>query len=217
MLLNTNSGIFFEFIAEDEIGNINPKRISLEDVKTGVNYSLIINSNAGLWGYDIGDMVKFISTDPFRLIVTGRTKHFISAFGEHVISEEVEQSILKAASEENIHITEFTVAPYVSEDEGKSYHEWFIEFENKPADMETFSIKINQNLRDKNTYYDDLIAGNILRPLKITPLKKNAFIEYMRSIGKLGGQNKVPRLSNDRKVADALLNWAEEEYVKHKT
>lgn len=217
LLLNTNSGIFFEFIAEDEIGNINPKRISLEDVKTGVNYSLIINSNAGLWGYDIGDMVKFISTDPFRLIVTGRTKHFISAFGEHVISEEVEQSILKAASEENIHITEFTVAPYVSEDEGKSYHEWFIEFENKPADMETFSIKLNQNLRDKNTYYDDLIAGNILRPLKITPLKKNAFIEYMRSIGKLGGQNKVPRLSNDRKVADALLNWAEEEYVKHKT
>lgn len=209
LLLNTNSGIFYEFIPEEEIGKENPKRVSLEDVKTGVNYALVINSNAGLWGYDIGDMVKFVSTDPYRLIVTGRTRHFISAFGEHVIGEEVEHSVLKAASEENIHITEFTVAPYVAEGEGKSYHEWFIEFENRPEDMAGFAARVDQNLREKNSYYDDLIAGTILQPLKITPLKKNAFIDYMRSIGKLGGQNKVPRLSNDRKLADGLMEWVE--------
>ncbi len=209
LLLNTNSGIFFEFIPEDEIGKENPKRVSLEDVKTGVNYALIINSNAGLWGYDIGDMVKFVSTNPYRLVVTGRTKHFISAFGEHVIGEEVEQSLLKTASEENIHITEFTVAPYVSSDKGKSYHEWFIEFENKPENILAFAAKVDKNLREKNTYYDDLIAGNILQPLKINCMQKNSFINYMRSIGKLGGQNKVPRLSNDRKLADALQAWIE--------
>jgi hypothetical protein len=209
LLLNTNSGIFFEFISEEEIGKEHPKRISLEDVKTGVNYALIINSNAGLWGYDIGDMVKFVSTNPYRLIVTGRTKHFISAFGEHVIGEEVEQSLLKAAEDENIRITEFTVAPFVSEGKGKSYHEWLIEFENEPKNISVFAEKIDKNLREKNAYYDDLIAGNILQPLKITCLKKNSFIEYMRSEGKLGGQNKVPRLSNDRTLADSLQKWKE--------
>ena len=154
-------------------------------------------------------MVKFVSTNPYRLVVTGRTKHFISAFGEHVIGEEVEQSLLKTASEENIHITEFTVAPYVSSDKGKSYHEWFIEFENKPENILAFAAKVDKNLREKNTYYDDLIAGNILQPLKINCMQKNSFINYMRSIGKLGGQNKVPRLSNDRKLADALQAWIE--------
>lgn len=209
LLLITNSGIFYEFIPEEEIGKENPKRISLKDVETGVNYALVINSNAGLWGYDIGDMVKFVSINPYRLIVTGRTKHFISAFGEHVIAEEAEHSILKVAQEENINITEFTVAPFVSEGEGKSYHEWFVEFENKPADLKQFALKVDHNLREKNTYYNDLITGNILLPLKITCVEKNGFINYMRSIGKLGGQNKVPRLSNDRKLADALQQWVE--------
>lgn len=208
LLLNTNSGIYFEFIPEAEIGKEQPKRISLHDVQTGVNYALVINSNAGLWGYDIGDMVKFISTEPYRLVVTGRTKHFISAFGEHVIGEEVEHSLLKAAQEENIHITEFTVAPFVNDGDGKSYHEWLIEFANTPQNMQAFCKKVDDNLRKKNVYYDDLIAGNILQTLKITPIQKNGFIEYMKSIGKLGGQNKVPRLSNDRKVADALKQWA---------
>ncbi len=209
LLLNTDSGIFYEFIPEEEIGKESPKRVSLADVKTGVNYALIINSNAGLWAYDIGDLVRFVSTDPYRLIVMGRTKHFISAFGEHVIGDEVEHSLLKAASEENIHITEFTVAPFVSDDEGKSYHEWFIEFENHPEDMVAFAAKVDQNLREKNVYYDDLISGSILKPLKINSLKKDSFIDYMRSVGKLGGQNKVPRLSNDRKLADALQAWVE--------
>lgn len=207
LLLNTNSGIFFEFVPAGEIFNENPTRLSLKEIKVGENYALIINSNAGLWGYNLGDTVKFVSTDPYRLIVTGRTKHFISAFGEHVIGEEVEYSLLKAATEENVHITEFTVAPFVSNDNGKSYHEWFVEFENKPGSLEKFATKVDNKLREKNVYYDDLIRGNILTPLKITPVRKNGFIDYMKSIGKLGGQNKVPRLSNDRKIADELLKW----------
>lgn len=207
LLLNTNSGIFFEFVPAAEIFSENPTRLSLHQVKAGENYALIITNNAGLWGYNIGDTVKFLSTNPYRLVVTGRTKHFISAFGEHVISEEVEQSLLKAAGEENVHITEFTVAPMIQQGEGKSYHEWFIEFQNEPANLESFALKVDQNLRGKNIYYDDLITGNILQPLQVRLVKKNGFIDYMKSVGKLGGQNKVPRLSNDRKIADELSKW----------
>ena len=205
LLLNTNSGLYFEFIPANEIFNENPTRLSLHDVKVGENYALIISSNAGLWGYNIGDTVKFVNTDPYRLVVSGRIKHFISAFGEHVIGEEVEHALLKAAEEENIKITEFTVAPNISQNAGKSFHEWFIEFENRPADMIAFTEKIDNNLRMKNVYYDDLIRGNILEKLQIKQIRKNGFIDYMKSVGKLGGQNKVPRLSNDRKIADDLL------------
>jgi hypothetical protein len=207
LLLNTNSGIFFEFIPAGEIFNENPTRLTLQDVKVGENYALIISSNAGLWAYNIGDTVKFVSTEPYRLVVSGRIKHFISAFGEHVIGEEVESALLKAADEENVHITEFTVAPMISQDGGKSYHEWFIEFENTPQNMAEFSRKIDDNLRHKNVYYDDLISGNILQQLKISPVKKNGFINYMKAIGKLGGQNKVPRLSNDREIAEGLKDF----------
>ncbi len=207
LLLNTNSGIFFEFVPAGEIFNENPTRLSLKDVKVGENYALIINSNAGLWGYNLGDTVKFVSTEPYRLVVTGRTKHFISAFGEHVIGEEVEASMKNASEEMNIYTTEFTVAPFVSSDAGKSYHEWFVEFENQPADINLLAEKLDAALRQKNVYYDDLIAGNILQPLKLTSIRKNGFIDYMKSIGKLGGQNKVPRLSNDRKIADELYQF----------
>ncbi len=209
LLLNTNSGIFFEFIPAAEAFSPNPTRLSLKDVKVGENYALIINNNAGLWGYNIGDTVKFVSTNPYRLVVTGRIKHFISAFGEHVIGEEVEQSLIKAAEEEGLYITEFTVAPMIQQGKGKSYHEWFIEFENMPRDLEGLAKKIDNNLRNKNIYYNDLITGNILLPLHIRPVKKNGFIDYMKSIGKLGGQNKVPRLSNDRKIAEELEKYVE--------
>lgn len=209
LLLNTDSGIFFEFVPAAEIFNENPTRLSLHDVKTGENYALIINSNAGLWGYNLGDTVKFVSTQPYRLVVSGRIKHFISAFGEHVIGEEVEYSLMKAAEEEHVHITEFTVAPMIQQEDGSSYHEWFIEFQNSPPNLESFARKIDNHLRDKNIYYDDLISGNILMPLHIRAVKKNGFIDYMKSIGKLGGQNKVPRLSNDRKIVDELEKWTE--------
>ncbi|MEI8074826.1 MAG: GH3 auxin-responsive promoter family protein [Bacteroidota bacterium] len=209
LLLNTNSGIFFEFVPADQIFNENPGRLSLKDVKLGENYALIINSNAGLWGYNIGDTVKFVSLNPYRIVVSGRTKHFISAFGEHVIGEEVESALLKAAKELAVSVTEFTVAPMIQQGEGKSYHEWFIEFEKVPASMAEFAEKLDQELRLKNVYYDDLITGNILEKLKISPLRKNGFIDYMKSIGKLGGQNKVPRLSNDRNIANELLPFLE--------
>jgi hypothetical protein len=207
MLLNTNSGIFFEFIPVSEIGNENPTRLMLKDVELGVNYALIISSNAGLWAYSIGDTVKFVSLEPYRIIVSGRIKHFISAFGEHVIGEEVESAMLSACATMNVKLIEFTVAPFVSNDDSKSYHEWFIEFENEPADLNAFALLIDDHLRKKNVYYDDLITGNILDRLKISVVKKNGFVDFMKSIGKLGGQNKVPRLSNDRKIADALKEF----------
>ena len=207
LLLNTNSGIFFEFVPAAEIFSENPTRLSLREVKVGENYALIVNSNAGLWGYNIGDTVKFVSTNPYRIVVTGRIKHFISAFGEHVIGEEVEYSLMKAAEATGTRITEFTVAPFISQGDGPSYHEWFIEFEEVPANLEAFSEMVNTNLRKKNIYYDDLITGNILAPLKLTPIRRNGFIDYMKQLGKLGGQNKVPRLSNDRKIADELLKF----------
>lgn len=207
LLLNTNSGIFFEFIPVAEFSKEKPKRLTLKEVKPNENYVLIVSSNAGLWAYNTGDTVKFVSVEPYRLLVTGRIKHFISAFGEHVIGEEVESALMAAAQEEGIHVTEFTVAPFISQNGTKSYHEWFIEFENVPGDIESFSEKIDNNLRKKNVYYDDLIKGHILDHLKISIIKKGGFIDYMKSVGKLGGQNKVPRLSNDRNIADQLTNW----------
>jgi hypothetical protein len=209
LLLNTNSGIFFEFVPSAEIFSENPSRLSLQEVKTGENYVLVITSNAGLWAYNTEDTIKFVSLDPYRVVVTGRIKHFISAFGEHVIGEEVESALLKAAEQKGIRIREFTVAPLISRNSEKSYHEWFIEFEKPPEDIKSFSEMIDNNLRSKNIYYDDLIKGNILQQLKISPVQKNGFINYMKSIGKLGGQNKVPRLSNDRKLADQLRPWLE--------
>jgi len=208
LLLNSCSGIFFEFIPVAEFANDKPTRLTLKEVQSNENYVLIVSSNAGLWAYNTGDTVKFVSCDPYRLLVTGRIKHFISAFGEHVIGEEVESALMTAAKEEGIHVTEFTVAPMISNNGKKSYHEWFIEFESTPGDLEKFSEKVDTNLRKKNVYYDDLITGNILDRLKISVINKGGFINYMKSIGKLGGQNKVPRLSNDRAIADVLNNWA---------
>ena len=215
LLLNTDAGIFYEFVPADEINNEHPARLSLADVKAGVNYALVVSTNAGLWAYNIGDTVRFISTDPYRLVVTGRVKHYISAFGEHVIAEEVEQAINSAAQEFNTRIIEFTVAPAIEVSDGLPYHEWFIEFETPPADTDKFAMAVNNYLKEKNIYYNDLITGNILQTLKIRVMKKNTFIEYMRSIGRLGGQNKVPRLSNDRKIADALAPWITVEKAVH--
>ena len=209
LLLNTDSGLFFEFIPVSEFFDDNPTRVYLADVKLDVNYAIIINSNAGLWGYNIGDTVKFVSLDPYKLIVTGRIKHFISAFGEHVIGKEVENSLLQVASHEGLKIVEFTVAPQVNPPDGSlPYHEWFIEFDELPKDLTAFAKSVDKEMEKQNIYYEDLISGNILQPLKITPLEKDAFRKYMKSVGKLGGQNKVPRLSNDRKIADQLQSFA---------
>jgi hypothetical protein len=205
MLLLSNAGIYFEFIPAEEYFSENPRRLGIEEVETGKNYAVIINNNAGLWGYSIGDTVKFISKNPHRLLVTGRIKHFISAFGEHVIGEEVEKAMQRACAKyPETAIAEFTVAPQVTPNEGLPHHEWYISFTNPPADSEGFRQALDQAMRELNVYYDDLISGNILRPLVITELRPDAFIQYMKSVGKLGGQNKVPRLSNDRKIAEVL-------------
>ncbi|WP_306550003.1 GH3 auxin-responsive promoter family protein [Daejeonella sp.] len=208
LLLLVDAGIFYEFIPTDEYFNENPSRISLEDVELNKNYAIILNTNAGLWGYSIGDTVKFVSKTPYRIVVSGRIKHFISAFGEHVIGEEVEFAILSVASQEGVEITEFTVAPQVSTQAGElPYHEWYVEFSRPPKDMTSFSLKVDQVLQKKNVYYYDLIEGKILRPLQMHEMEKDAFINYMKSQGKLGGQNKVPRLSNDRHIANELNKW----------
>ena len=208
LLLLVDAGIFYEFIPTDEYFNENPIRISLEDVELNKNYAIILNTNAGLWGYSIGDTVKFVSKTPYRIVVSGRIKHFISAFGEHVIGEEVEFAILSVASQEGVEITEFTVAPQVSTQAGElPYHEWYVEFSRPPKDMTSFSLKVDQVLQKKNVYYYDLIEGKILRPLQMHEMEKDTFINYMKSQGKLGGQNKVPRLSNDRHIANELNKW----------
>ena len=205
LLLNTNSGIFFEFIPVEEVHNESPLRLKLDQVELDKDYALIINNNAGLWGYNIGDCVRFVSLDPYKLIVSGRIKHYISAFGEHVIGKEVEEALMKVANKYKIKIVEFTVAPQVNpSDEATPYHEWFIEFETVPNNLNDFSREVDLEMVRQNIYYEDLIRGKILQPLKIRAMKTDAFRLYMRDQGKLGGQNKVPRLSNDRKIADPL-------------
>ena len=204
MLLQLNSGIFYEFIKADEFFNENPKRITLKDVKVGVNYVMIISTTAGLWAYNIGDTVEFTSTNPYRVIVSGRIKHFISAFGEHVIGKEVEQAMEEATKGTTIQVSEFTVAPKINPKEGLPFHEWFVEFENEPENLSELAKRLDQSLQKQNSYYFDLIEGKVLQPLKITRVKKEGFTSYMKSIGKLGGQNKIPRLSNDRKIAEVL-------------
>jgi phenylacetate-coenzyme A ligase PaaK-like adenylate-forming protein len=207
MLLQLNSGIFYEFIKVTGFSKDNPKRITLIDVEVGVNYVMIISTTAGLWGYNIGDTVQFTSTSPYRIIVSGRIKHFISAFGEHVIGKEVEQALQEAVEGTEIRINEFTVAPQITPSDGLPYHEWFIEFENEPEDMAAFSNKIDLALQEQNTYYFDLIEGKVLQPLVITKIVTNGFQNYMKSIGKLGGQNKLPRLSDNRGIADKLSKF----------
>jgi hypothetical protein len=204
MLLQLNSGIFYEFIVADEFFSENPKRMTLGAVEVGINYVMIISTNAGLWAYNIGDTVQFTSIKPYRVIVSGRIKHFISAFGEHVIGKEVEQAMQEAVFGTEIQISEFTVAPQISPKEGLPYHEWFIEFENEPENLSAFAIKIDASLQKQNIYYFDLIQGKVLQPLKITKVKKGGFQVYMKSVGKLGGQNKLPRLANDRKIVEGL-------------
>ncbi|MGY3052283.1 phenylacetate-coenzyme A ligase PaaK-like adenylate-forming protein [Pedobacter sp. UYEF25] len=209
LLLLVDAGIFYEFIPADQYYDENPPRFMLADVELDKNYALILTTNAGLWGYSIGDTIKFLRKNPYKIVVTGRIKHFISAFGEHVIGEEVEQAMMQVANESNLKVTEFTVAPQVNPKEGLPFHEWFIEFSTALDDLEDFAVKLDLAMQQKNSYYFDLIEGKVLQPLKIRRLQKDSFVNYMRSQGKLGGQNKVPRLSNDRKLAEGLERYVD--------
>lgn len=204
MLLLLNAGIFYEFIKSEDFFTEKPKRYTIGEVELGVNYVLIISTNAGLWGYNIGDTVQFTSLKPYRVIVSGRIKHYISAFGEHVIGKEVECALQEAMEGTNVRVNEFTVAPQITPADGLPYHEWFIEFENEPEDSNTFAEALDNAMRKQNIYYDDLIVGHVLKKLVVTKVAKTGFQDYMKSIGKLGGQNKIPRLSNDRSIVDLL-------------
>ncbi len=205
MLLLLNSGIFYEFIKADEFFNANRKRLTLNDIELDIDYVMIISTNAGLWAYNLGDTIRFISRNPFKIIVSGRIKHFISAFGEHVIAKEVEEAMSEAMKQTDAKVNEFTVAPQITPEKDElPYHEWLIEFEKAPTDLNTFIDLLDKSLQKQNSYYFDLISGKILQPLKITPIKIGGFREYMKGLGKLGGQNKVQRLSNDRVLADGL-------------
>ena len=208
MLLLLNSGIFYEFIKVDEFFEEHPKRITIKDVELNVNYVLIISTNAGLWAYNIGDTVQFISLKPYKIIVSGRIKHFISAFGEHVIASEVEEAMRIAIADSDARVSEFTVAPQIIPIEGElPFHEWLVEFEKLPSDEQKFIQTIDASMQKQNSYYFDLIEGKVLQTLKLTKVKPGGFQDYMKSIGKLGGQNKVQRLSNDRKLAEGLQQF----------
>ena len=204
--LNVDEGIFFEFIPADTYFDEEPKRVQLEDVEVGVQYALVVTTNAGLWAYDVGDTVKFTSVDPYRLVVTGRIKHFTSAFGEHVIAEEVEGALRDALAAHGGAVAEFHVAPQVNPEEGLPYHEWFIEFSEVPTDLEAFAKAADAGVVKRNPYYKDLITSGILRAAKVTEVSRGTFNGAMASLGKLGGQNKPPRLANGRDFAKALEN-----------
>jgi len=207
LLLLVESGIFYEFIPLSEWGKEHYSRLTLEEVELQVNYALVISTNAGLWAYLVGDTIKFISKNPYRILVTGRIKHFISAFGEHVIGEEVESAIQEVSDQFQARIIEFTVAPQVNpKDSSLPYHEWFVEFGKPPQSLEAFSEVLDKTMQKKNHYYKDLIQGGILRPLILRTVKENTFIQFMKNRGKLGGQNKVPHLSNTREIAMELEN-----------
>lgn len=202
--LNVDDGIFYEFIPADEYFEPNRRRLGLHEVEMGVQYALIISSNAGLWAYDIGDTIKFVSSDPYRIVVTGRIKHFTSAFGEHVIAEEVEGAVQAAMKIAGGVVAEFHVAPEVSPAEGLPFHEWFVEFSEEPSDVEAFAKAANEGVLQRNPYYRDLISGAILQTAKLRVLQKGTFHQAMANRGKLGGQNKPPRLANGRDFASEL-------------
>jgi hypothetical protein len=204
LLLNVDSGIYFEFIKADEYFQENPRRYHLGEVEIGVNYALVLSNNAGLWGYSIGDTVKFVSLDPPKIRVTGRIKHYTSAFGEHVIGEEVDDVMSHAVERFDLKVNEFHLAPQVTPKEGLPYHEWFVEWEEEPNNLEEIAQYMDDLMVGKNSYYKDNIKGGVMRRLVITNVARGGFAEYMRSQGKLGGQNKIPRLANDRKIADFL-------------
>lgn len=208
LLLLLKQGIFYEFIPADRFFDDDPPRLSIEEVEVGVNYAIIMSTNAGLWGYNIGDTVQFVSTDPYRIIVSGRIKHYTSAFGEHVIASEVEAALKVATGDTGIQINEFTVAPQVNPEEGLPYHEWLMEMDKVPSNLDEMAAIIDRVMQEKNIYYADLIKGRVLQPLVITPIQPGGFKAYMKSVGRLGGQNKVSRLSNDRKIADKLSEFS---------
>jgi hypothetical protein len=206
MLLMLDYGIFYEFIPMDDAEGENPKTILLSEVEIGKNYAMVITTNAGLWRYMIGDTVKFTSTSPYRIKISGRTKHFINAFGEEVIIENAEAAITRACEMTGGVIDNFTAAPIYLEKSKRGGHEWIIEFKVKPADIDKFTHILDETLRQINSDYDAKRSHDLaLVAPKIHSVAEGTFYKWLKKRGKLGGQNKVPRLSNSREYVDEIL------------
>jgi hypothetical protein len=208
LMLMPDYGIFYEFIPAEHIHSQNPPVLPLEDIETGKNYSMIISTNGGLWRYQIGDTIMFTSKFPFKFIITGRTKHFINAFGEEVIVDNTDKAIAIACNKTGASVKDYTVAPYYISSNDKGCHEWFIEFEIPPSNLENFTAELDKALQSLNSDYEAKRFKDIaLTAPRIHVLKENTFYNWLKKKGKLGGQNKVPRLSNDRKIADEILQF----------
>ncbi|MBD0286172.1 MAG: GH3 auxin-responsive promoter family protein [Flavisolibacter sp.] len=204
MQMVLNKGIFYEFVPVTELYKDNPKRICLTDVQVGINYALVLNTNAGLWGYVNGDTVRFKTVFPHRFEITGRIAQYISAFGEHVTLEEADKSISEAVNETGTTLVDYTVAPNIKKDGSIPYHEWFVEFGKPPADIAAFEKLLDKKICNRNFSYKDLVVNKAIEPLKINIVRPNGFIDFLRHTGKTGLQQKVPHLSNDYKLANRL-------------
>ncbi len=206
MILLLDHGIYYEFIPMDQFDGVNSKTINLNEVEVDKNYGLVISTNAGLWRYIIGDTIKFTSTKPYKIKVTGRTKHFINAFGEELIIENTDQAITKASSEMGAKIVDYTVAPIYIDGSNRGGHEWLIEFEKEPTNLNEFTKSLDDALKKLNSDYEAKRFNNmILQPPTIQKLSKGTFHNWLSSKDKMGGQNKIPRLSNNRTFVEELL------------
>ena len=206
MLLLTNLGVFYEFIPLEEVGTDNPKAVPLWQVETGRNYAMVITTTSGLWRYQIGDTVKFTQLKPYKFFISGRTKSFINAFGEELIVDNAEKGLMEACAKTGAEVAEYTAAPVFMDSNGKCRHQWIIDFRKKPDEISHFAEILDLSLQRINSDYEAKRYKNItLQPLEIIVAPHGLFDRWLKSKGKLGGQHKVPRLCNDRKIAEEVL------------
>jgi hypothetical protein len=206
MLLMIDYGIFFEFMPLEELGKDNPKVVPLEGVELEKNYAVVISTSAGLWRYMIGDTVKFTSKNPYKIVITGRTKHFINAFGEELIVENAEKGLEKACAETGAQITDYTAAPVFMDAHAKCRHQWLIEFAKMPDNLQRFATILDETLKEVNSDYEAKRQNNLaLQPLEVIVAREHLFNDWLDQKGKLGGQHKIPRLSNNRDYIEEML------------
>lgn len=211
MLLLLQNGVYYEFVPMSDWNDPNPRTLSLEEVELDQDYALIISTNSGLWRYKIGDTVRFTSLRPYRIKVTGRTQAFINAFGEELMVDNADKALARTCKEFNTEVVDYTVAPVFFQGAEKGCHQWLVEFTLPPADVEAFAMRLDQNLQDINSDYEAKRFKDLaLTRLQLRSLPEHAFLKWLKSKGKLGGQNKVPRLANNRKHVDELLLFLSE-------
>ena len=206
MLLMIDYGVFYEFIPMDEFGKENPTIVPLWGVEPGRNYAMVISTSCGLWRYIIGDTVKFTQKDPYKFIITGRTKHFINAFGEELVVDNAEQGLRQACAATGAQVREYTAAPVFMDGNAQCRHQWLIEFATPPADIAAFATLLDQSLQTLNSDYEAKRYKDItLQELEIIAARKGLFDAWLKEKGKLGGQHKIPRLSNSRDIIEDMM------------